>query len=196
MADDPRLAQAKAVHAYLYPQAKADIFRPPVTEIEPGLYLGGRPTPQFPKVDGVLNVSDKHWNEPEVGVLTDNTTADAMFWMPIHDREPFPGITWLDIATDIIQKCIDAGWSVLVHCDAGMSRSAMVMVAYFMKRDGLSADDALDKVLEKRSIAPNPYFLVGLEDWENYLKTGQDTSKQTDVPAYTGQPQAPTYPTK
>lgn len=175
--NDPRLAQAKALHDYLHPLAKADAFRPPVSEIEPGLFLGGRPQPNFPQVNAVLNVSDTEYQEPEVTPLGDNRQGDAHFWMPIYDRAPFPGVKWLELAVEIVNHCVENRWSILVHCDAGMSRSAMVMIAYIMKRDGLSVDDALDYVLKKRSVSPNEYFLVGLMDWEAFLNTPEEQAK-------------------
>jgi protein-tyrosine phosphatase len=179
---DPRLETANQVHNYLSQLAKSP-FNPPVSEIEPGFYLGGTPTPQFPKVDAVLNVSDKIQQNPAVSYTTDTTTADALFWMPIHDRAPFPGNIWLSIAVGIVETARNAGWTLLVHCDRGWSRSAMVVTAYYMKTQGLSVDDALDFVLQKRAIAPNPYFLVGLQDWETFLTTGQDTTSPEQTPS-------------
>jgi protein-tyrosine phosphatase len=175
--NDPRLAQAKQVHDYLYPMAKRDEFRPPVTQIDDGLFMGTKPQPNFPKVDAVLNVSDTEYVEPEVSPPSDNSKTDAHFWMPIYDRAPFPGIEWLDLATSIIEHCAQIGWSVLVHCDAGISRSALVMIAYIMKRDNLTSDEALNYVLKKRSIAPNIYFLVGLMDWEQFLQDKGTTNE-------------------
>lgn len=186
ISNDPRLAQATQVHNYLDPLAHSP-FNPPVSEIEPGFFLGGTPTAQFPKVDAVLNVSDKINEEPKVSFVTDSTTADALFWMPIHDRAPFPGITWLEIAVGMLETARNAGWSVLVHCDKGWSRSPMVVIAYYMKTQGLSADEALDFLLQKRAVAPNPYFLVGLQDWEDYLTTGQDNTSP-EPPVSLGKP--------
>jgi protein-tyrosine phosphatase len=175
--NDPRLAWAKQLHSYLHPLATKNAFRTPVTQIEPGLFLGGKPQPNFPKVDAVLNVSDTEYQEPEVTSFTDNAHGDFHCWMPIYDRAPFPGIQWLDLATSIVDNCRQADFTTFVHCDAGMSRSAMVMIAYIMKRDKLSVDDAIDYVLKKRAISPNEYFLVGLMDWEDFLKS-QPTQEQ------------------
>jgi protein-tyrosine phosphatase len=176
--NDPRLAQAQALHSYLHPIAKADSFRPPVSEIEPGLYLGSKPLPSFPKTDAVLNVSDKEYFEPEVTPAPDNTKSSAHFWMPLYDRAPFPGVKWLELAVEVIGHSHENGWSILVHCDAGISRSAMVVTAYLMKRDNLTVDEALDKVLQKRSVAPNEYFLVGLMDWQDFLNTPLEVAKR------------------
>lgn len=176
--NDPRVERAKPLRDYLHNLATRG-FYVPVSEIEPGLFIGGRPTPQFPKVDAVLSLSDKMGPEPEVSGVVDNEHPYAIFNMPIFDKGPFPSMQWLDIAVGVVEKCVENGWSILVHCDAGMSRSATVVVAYIMKRDGLSADDALNYVLRKRAIAPNQYFLVGLMDWEQYLqqdKNGATTS--------------------
>jgi protein-tyrosine phosphatase len=176
--NDSRIAWAKQLRDYLHPIAKRDAFRPPVSLIEDGLFLSSKPQLDFPKVDAVLNVSDKEYAEPEVTPPSDNTRSSGYFWLPLFDRAPFPGVKWLELAVEIVGHCRENNWTILVHCDAGMSRSAMVVVAYLMKRDSLTVDQALDKVLKKRSIAPNEYFLVGLMDWEDFLNSDVEQAKK------------------
>lgn len=53
---------------------------------------------------------------------------------------------------------------VLVHCNAGVSRSASVVVGYLMMNCGFSFDDAYDLVKRRRScIRPNDGFLRQLK---------------------------------
>lgn len=60
---------------------------------------------------------------------------------------------------------------VLVHCMAGVSRSASVLIAYLMWREGLTAARALREVQLRRCIAnPNPGFRVQLLRWERALQ--------------------------
>lgn len=56
---------------------------------------------------------------------------------------------------------------VLVHCHAGVSRSATIILAYLMQRDGISSYEAISRVMERRPvILPNPGFAKQLLDFE------------------------------
>ncbi|KAI0761117.1 protein-tyrosine phosphatase-like protein [Irpex lacteus] len=63
-----------------------------------------------------------------------------------------------------IQAELDKGRGVLVHCFAGISRSASIVAAYLMYSRELNPTDALNLIKESRSqIYPNPGFLKQLE---------------------------------
>ncbi|CAF90678.1 unnamed protein product, partial [Tetraodon nigroviridis] len=63
---------------------------------------------------------------------------------------------------------------VLVHCLAGISRSATIAIAYIMKRMELSLDEAYRFVKEKRpTISPNFNFLGQLLDFEKRIKSAK-----------------------
>lgn len=56
---------------------------------------------------------------------------------------------------------------VLVHCNAGVSRSSSVVIGYLMDTEGLSFDDAFAEVKEARpTTKPNPGFLQQLKDYK------------------------------
>ena len=146
------------------------------TEMEKGLYLTGSPDEHgelkigasgFPKVDAYLGVNEK------APVYVNDKAAQvglkASLWMPIHDRPPFPGCEWLDMCVDFIIFCRKKGWSLIVHCVAGMSRSAMVMIAFYMKDQNLTVEKAVAKVLAKRPVEPDPSFVEGLYEYKDYL---------------------------
>src|SRR5258706_10830801 len=126
-----------------------------VTEMEKGFYLTGSPDEHgelkvgsagFPKVDAYLGVSEKspiNTGSEKASV----SNLKASLWMPIHDRPPFPGVKWLDECVNFVIFCMEQGWSIVVHCVAGMSRSAMVVIAYYMKTEGLSVEKAVAKVI-------------------------------------------------
>lgn len=58
----------------------------------------------------------------------------------------------------VIDRCI--GDNVLVHCNAGVSRSATIVIAYLMAREGLTFEESYDKVKSARScIKPNAGFV-------------------------------------
>ncbi|KAL7709302.1 putative dual-specificity protein phosphatase [Lotmaria passim] len=57
--------------------------------------------------------------------------------------------------------------SVVVHCMVGVSRSAAVVIAYTMKKFGMSRDEAIQFIRCTRPvIQPNPGFQQQLELWE------------------------------
>ena len=59
---------------------------------------------------------------------------------------------------------------ILVHCMAGVSRSATIVIAYLMWTQHLKYKEALHKVKEKRPyVGPNEGFEKQLEMFEKYL---------------------------
>ena len=65
---------------------------------------------------------------------------------------------------------IKGGEKVLVHCMAGASRSATIVIAYLMWSKRLNFEDAINYVKEKRPlIGPNEGFVKQLKMFENYL---------------------------
>ncbi|XP_063042520.1 dual specificity protein phosphatase 19b [Engraulis encrasicolus] len=65
-----------------------------------------------------------------------------------------------------IDQVRDEGDVVLVHCNAGVSRSASVAVGYLMSRDALTFQEAFDAVKAARpSTCPNPGFLQQLKNY-------------------------------
>ena len=59
---------------------------------------------------------------------------------------------------------------ILVHCNAGISRSGAIVVAYVMKNRGLGLADALNFAKKSRAkVNPNPGFLSQLRDFEKDL---------------------------
>jgi len=64
---------------------------------------------------------------------------------------------------------------VLVHCAAGISRSATFVIGYLMAREGLSFDAALESVRTVRPwVCPNVGFCAQLREFE---RIGTDCSK-------------------
>ncbi len=58
---------------------------------------------------------------------------------------------------------------VLVHCREGVSRSATLVVAYLMLKEGMTVQDAIRTVRESREICPNEGFLQQLCDFDKEL---------------------------
>lgn len=102
-----------------------------------------------------------HVYPPEISLLHISNISEAL------TEESFT-LDKLIKAVDFIKSHIDNQERVLVHCKAGVSRSATVVVAYIMQDKKLSIDGAINFVM---AIAPhiNPCFTRLLKDYCHHL---------------------------
>lgn len=71
---------------------------------------------------------------------------------------------------NFIQKSLESGLNVLVHCAAGISRSSTIVIAFLMLQRGMTFDSALAFVQSKRKcVDPNPGFRRQLEELNDRL---------------------------
>lgn len=95
--------------------------------------------------------------------------------LPLQDTPESDIRQTVTTACKVIGKAKKEGGKVLVHCQAGISRSPAICAAYLMKNEGLSLREALETLVEKRETAsPNEGFLKQLGDIEEET-TGQRT---------------------
>lgn len=72
--------------------------------------------------------------------------------------------------TQLIRNWLEDDRKVLVHCNAGVSRSVAVVVAFLICADGLTLQQAIDKVRSVRTCArPNIGFIKHLQHLENSI---------------------------
>ncbi|EKE39089.1 hypothetical protein ENUP19_0274G0007 [Entamoeba nuttalli] len=74
---------------------------------------------------------------------------------------------------DYIDLCLNQGEAVICHCNAGVSRSATVVIAYLILKKKMSFTKAYNLVKQKRpSIRPNDGFLIYLKmlDQQNLIQ--------------------------
>jgi protein-tyrosine phosphatase len=73
-------------------------------------------------------------------------------YMHLRVRDSFfePLTNHFDAAVDFIASKSEAGGGVMVHCYAGMSRSATLVLAYLLRERNMSLDDALVHVKSRR----------------------------------------------
>ncbi|CAL8386008.1 unnamed protein product [Boreogadus saida] len=144
---------------------------PGPTRILPHLYLGCQ--------RDVLNKDLMQQNDIVFVLNASNTCpkpdfiSDAHFLrVPVNDSFCEKILPWLDKSVEFIERAKASNGRVLVHCLAGISRSATIAIAYIMKRMDMSLDEAYRFVKEKRpTISPNFNFLGQLLDFEKKIKS-------------------------
>lgn len=107
-----------------------------------------------------------------------NITTEAPFWediesmrVPLEDDPNANILPYLDTAVDRINEAIvQRNSHVLVHCVAGVSRSATIVIAYLMKHRRMSLRDAFNYCYNMRPvIRPNNGFMLQLINYEIQL---------------------------
>jgi hypothetical protein len=136
-------------------------FPPNYTKLEDGLWMGGY-VEQPPKgTQAVLNLCGS--KDP---YQVESNRVDT-----IPDGPPAPSVEWLGRQVAFIESERAAGHAVYVHCAGGVSRSSMVMAAYYMHREGWTAEQAIHFLQSKRpAVNPNPAFRPLLAEWERTVK--------------------------
>ncbi|ONK61495.1 uncharacterized protein A4U43_C08F30500 [Asparagus officinalis] len=87
--------------------------------------------------------------------------------VPLRDTEDEDLLDYLDICLDFIDEGRKEG-GVLVHCFAGVSRSAAIVTAYLMRTEKKSQEDALESLRDiYESVCPNDGFLEQLKLFED-----------------------------
>jgi hypothetical protein len=129
--------------------------------IEDGLYMGGCVPEPPPGTTAVLNLCETE----------DRYRSAVHVWEPIRDAEPAPDLDWLRRMVAFVETQRRGGATVYVHCQAGASRSGMVVTAYEMAGKHWTREQALEFVRSKRPITrPNPAFMERLGEWEQALR--------------------------
>jgi hypothetical protein len=99
----------------------------------------------------------------------------------VLDHPAAPLISYFESCIRFIARAMEVGGKVFVHCFAGVSRSATIVIAYLMKEKEMYIKDAYNLVKSKRSyIGPNDGFIKQLHQFQRKLQgePGKDGSKR------------------
>jgi hypothetical protein len=136
------------------------------SEILPGLWMGGTADSD---VEGRRNPEGKITGEHFNTVVTLYASANPVGWYVKELRLGFYDHDEVDVDANDLHQVVQAahedwkaGRKVLIRCQAGLNRSGLV-TALVLARDGMTIDDAIDLLRQKRSPAAlcNPEFV----DW-------------------------------
>lgn len=86
-------------------------------------------------------------------------------------------------AVALLDRLVQEGPPVFVHCRAGRSRSAAVVAGYLMRSRRLSADEAVALVASRREIGLNPEMATLVRQFA--LLVGQAKAPNGQVPGET-----------
>ncbi|XP_026863812.2 dual specificity protein phosphatase 8 isoform X1 [Electrophorus electricus] len=139
------------------------------TRILPHLYLGSQKdvlNKELMIQNGITYVLNASNTCPKPDFISEN----HFLRIPVNDSYCEKLLPWLEKTNEFIDKAKVSNCRVIVHCLAGISRSATIAIAYIMKTMGLSSDDAYRFVKDRRpSISPNFNFLGQLLEFEKDL---------------------------
>lgn len=144
-------------------------------EVIPGLYIGSYQDAldigrlRYLGVTAVLNVADLQPNPSEE--TYERFLPDIVYdGYPIYDDPGFPIGDYFVRASNFIHEAQLLNEPILVHCVAGISRSATIVAAYLMRRYGWCATNALRRIKSVRPwIQPNDGFLRALGRWQRAM---------------------------
>ncbi|KAM7542901.1 hypothetical protein Aperf_G00000018566 [Anoplocephala perfoliata] len=135
-----------------------------MNEVIPGLWLGSRPEVSniprlhFSKIGAILTVDLKP-------LPAETFSSFKLMYIAANDTPYENLLKSFEKAIKFIDENLEPG--ILVHCLAGMSRSATIVIAYLMWKTKIPYDKALQQVLKSRYVSPNDGFKKQLKCFED-----------------------------
>ncbi|KAL4489447.1 hypothetical protein ABPG72_002743 [Tetrahymena utriculariae] len=170
--------QVKILYALQY--TKTDKYP---NQIIPNMYLGSVGAALSKDVLVELNIkyvltAMEEFKHPFQDIITEYKI------IRIKDSKNENIINYFEESNEFIHKAISNNQNVLVHCFAGVSRSTSLVLAYLMKYQNKTLDEALNITKQARPvIQPNQNFLAQLKKYEELQKkenTEQQAKDQTE----------------
>lgn len=129
---------------------------------------------------GVGGMTKENFRKNHIDFVV-NITTEAPFWedvesmrLPLEDDPSTDILPYMNTAVDRINEAIERrNAHVLVHCVAGVSRSATIVIAYLMKYKRMSLKGAFNFCYNLRPVVrPNNGFMRQLINYETGLFGG------------------------
>ena len=137
-------------------------------QIVPGVFLGSVRTVQSSRVFSTLSITHVLTCARNVPVQLDPGMKHLV--LPVDDDDSEQLSKYFFDAIAFIREALQSHSSVIIHCFAGVSRSATVTAAFLMVEKNLSCEDALKLIkLRRPVIAPNAGFCRQLCSFEREL---------------------------
>ncbi|CDR36499.1 CYFA0S01e01970g1_1 [Cyberlindnera fabianii] len=161
----------------------------PACVLPPNLFLYSEPKlDQLEKYDLVINVARElspplpNVKESPPSTLCishytyNNTTYYYVPWT--HTSKLCPDLPFL---TDVILENLSQNHRVLIHCQCGVSRSASVIVALFMKMHHINLNEAYNMLKERApEISPNMSLIFQLMEWGELIGVNGRSDDEDD----------------
>ncbi|KAG8200649.1 hypothetical protein JTE90_022271 [Oedothorax gibbosus] len=150
----------------------------PCNEVFPNIYLSDAPTALCTAllkrmgITHVLNAAqgkEKHCGLVNTWPGFYSQSGIKFLGVPAFDNIVFRIHPYFEEAAQFIDDALKAGGKVLVHCQAGISRSATLVCSFLMLKRGFTAQEAVKAVRKNRAIIPNDGFLQQLCDLNDKL---------------------------
>jgi len=149
----------------------------PANEILPGLWLGNRVAAhdgeflRTKRIESVFNATKD---------IPFHSGVDRRYRIPVDDNLKEEEIRNMELwSYEIVyklhlemKKAAANGTAVLVHCAAGMQRSAAVIAMYLIAVKQMKTEEAIQYIQERRPIAfrPGPNFERAIRGFEDSLQ--------------------------
>lgn len=144
--------------------ASVDVLNATASEINANLWLGNERDAhdwELLKQIGITHILNVTTDVPNYFEQKRKLTYHRLRASDNHGQDL---LQFFEEAHDFIEHARSEGGRILVHCWAGVSRSATIVVSYVMRSSGCSPSEALEFVRKKRNIvAPNFNFMGQLE---------------------------------
>ena len=126
---------------------------------------------------GVVNILNMAPNNVQTGkeyYVNAGLKVENYLELNCHDEDDFDISIYFSQISEYLTLCkqnySQSGGKVLVHCAAGISRSATALICYLVKGENKSLEEAFKLVKERRGvICPNIAFVKSLVRWESEL---------------------------
>eukprot|EP00123_Amoebidium_parasiticum_P008791 comp19026_c0_seq1/m.21421 comp19026_c0_seq1/g.21421 ORF comp19026_c0_seq1/g.21421 comp19026_c0_seq1/m.21421 type:complete len:233 (-) comp19026_c0_seq1:282-980(-) len=154
-------------------------MRRDMQEVLPGIFLGpyaAAKLGQLPQLEkaGITHIVCIREPQEAPFVRCNFEGRISYLVIEVHDSPGENIIHHFPRFRDFVNGSLSQGGRVLVHGNAGISRSAALLIAYVMERNGMGYDEAYLMVQSRRfCINPNEGFCAQLSEYEPIYKARQ-----------------------